>query len=518
MKNHRYIEILDTTLRDGEQTPGVSFTPAEKLELARLLISRLKIDRLEIGSARVSEGERDGVVQILNWAAHRDCLDNMEILGFADGGRSVDWIVKAGGRCINLLAKGSEKHCLTQLRKNPARHFSEVEAEITRAAQAGLTVNLYLEDWSNGMRCSFHYVYEFLNRMRGLPVRRFMLPDTLGILNTDEVSTYFQWLTRAFPEFRFDFHGHNDYGMVTANSIAAVQAGANGIHTTVNGLGERAGNQPLAQFIAALNDMTSCRCRVPERELAHASETVQGISGKRCAWNTPVVGADVFTQTCGVHADGDKKGELYCNALLPERFNRKRIYALGKLSGKASLEQNLDSLGICLTPEIRQKVLAEIVRLGDKKKTMTPADLPYIVSAVMRTPLESRVKVIDFEITTRCNGSPKAKIIMEFDGERITASSSGDGGYDAFSKALRKCMRHFDLEMPRLLDYQVTIPPGGKTDALVETTITWGFNGKTFVTNGVDSDQVVAAVNATEKMLNAVLPKNDGNADAGTRT
>jgi len=507
-KTDQYVEVMDTTLRDGEQTPGVAFTPAEKLELAKLLVNRVKVDRLEIGSARVSEGERDAVIGILNWAEHRGCLETMEILGFVDGGKSVDWIVGTGGKVINLLTKGSEHHCRVQLRKSPTRHFEEVTAEILYAEKQGLKVNVYLEDWSNGMRNSFGYVHEFLTRLRELPVERVMLPDTLGVLEPSEATMFFDWVIRSFPELRLDFHGHNDYGMVTANSLAAVRAGVSGVHTTINGLGERTGNQPLAQIVVAVNDMTNRKIRVVEKELQHASELVQSISGKRCAWNYPVVGSDVFTQTCGVHADGDKKGNLYANLLLPERFGRRRNYALGKLSGKASIDQNLEAMNLELSPEMRQKVLQEVIRLGDRKKSVSPSDLPFIIAEVLSSPLESRLKIVDYEIGTRSGGTPKARIAVELDGVRAEATSPGDGGYDAFMRALRKCMKTFNLTLPKLLDYEVRIPPGGKTDALVEATITWALPNKTMSTTGIDPDQIAAAVLATEKMLNLLLPSS----------
>jgi len=506
LKNDHGVEVMDTTLRDGEQTPGVAFTPAEKLELSKLLINRVKVDRLEIGSARVSEGERASVVGILKWAEHRGCLDAMEILGFVDGGKSVEWIRESGGKVINLLTKGSETHCRVQLRKSPARHFEEVTDEILHANELGVKVNVYLEDWSNGMRHGFGYVHEFLTRLRQLPVERIMLPDTLGILEPTEVTMFLDWIYREFPELRIDFHGHNDYGMVTANSLAAVRAGVSGIHTTINGLGERTGNQPLAQLVVAINDMTDRRTRVVEKELQHASEIVQSVSGKRCAWNCPVVGADVFTQTCGVHADGDKKGNLYANLLLPERFGRRRDYALGKLSGKASIDQNLEGMNLELAPETRQKVLQEVIRLGDRKKSVSPSDLPFIVAKVLSSPLEPRLKVVDYEIDTRAGGAPKARVAVEADGVRAEAVSHGDGGYDAFMRALRKCVATFQLKLPKLLDYEVRIPFGGKTDALVEATITWALPGKPVRTIGIDPDQIVAAILATEKMLNLLLP------------
>lgn len=504
--SHSHVEILDTTLRDGEQTPGVAFTPAEKLELARLLLGSVKVDRLEAGSARVSDGEREAVVAIIDWADHRGMRDSIEILGFVDGGKSAQWTADAGARVLNLLTKGSEKHCRIQLRKTPRQHFDDVAREVDNAVKLGLAVNVYLEDWSNGMRDSFGYIHEFVNVLSGLPVERIMLPDTLGVLFPDEVTRYFDWMFAAYPDLRLDFHGHNDYGLVTANSLAAVRAGASGVHVTVNGLGERTGNQSLAPLVVAVNDLSGRRCRVVEKMLVKASELVQNISGKRCAWNSPVTGVDVFTQTCGVHADGDKKGNLYANRLLPERFGRERLYALGKLSGKASIDQNLDAAGIELEPEVRAKVLEAVVRLGDKKKQVTPADLPFLIADVLNRPMTSRLRIVDYEIGTRSGALPCAVVTVELDGQKHTGSATGDGGYDAFVKALRKILRGLGIKMPKLIDYEVRIPPGGKTDALVETTISWDTSGhKALVTTGVDSDQLAAAIAATEKMLNFII-------------
>jgi D-citramalate synthase len=506
-RTHSPIEVLDTTLRDGEQTPGVAFTPAEKLEIARMLLTHLHVDRLEIASARVSVGEDAAVRSIIGWARKRECAGQLEILGFVDGGRSVEWIRGVGGEVLNLLAKGSEHHCRVQLRKTPARHLDDLCREIERAHKADLRVNLYLEDWSNGMRDNFAYVYNMVDKLRQLPVERFMLADTLGVLTPDEVARYMEWMLSAFPDLHFDFHGHNDYGMATANALAAVNAGAQGLHATINGLGERAGNLTLAQLTVAINDLSEHRVRIAEKELQHASDMVQTISGKRCAWNMPVLGSDVYTQTCGVHADGDKKGDLYANALAPERFGRRRDYALGKLAGRASIDQNIDQLGLDreLDPELRRKVLDEVIRLGDKKKHITSADLPFIIAGVLRAPVHQRIRIVDFEVKSHFHASPKAKVVLEVDGRRIETAAAGDGGYDAFVKALKKGLKEFGLSMLKLLDYEVRIPPGGRTDALVEASITWSLGGgRTMTTTGVDSDQLVAAVMATEKILNHV--------------
>ena len=507
MKNNSHVEILDTTLRDGEQTPGVSFSPQEKLDVARMLLSRLHVDRLEIASAGVSAGEAGAVREIVNWAEPHGFAERLEILGFIDGGKSTQWVRDCGGQVINFLAKGSPEHCQLQLRKSPRKHIDDVTREVAGAVEAGMTVNLYLEAWSCGVKHDLPYLCELLKSVLQHPVRRVMLADTLGILQPADTARYMEWMLAAFPGVHFDFRGHNDYGMVTANSLAAVRSGAAGIHTTINGLGERAGNQPLAQLVVAVHDFTDRRTKVAEKELQHASMYIQAISGKRCPWNMPVVGSDVYTQTCGVHADGDGKGELYTNQLRPERFGRRRDYALGKLAGLASIERNLEEMGLDagLTAEQKQRLLAEIVRLGDKKKAVSAADLPYIVSGVKKTPLNKALRITAADFDTKLHGVAKSRVEIEFNNRRAEAQARGDGGYDAFVKALKKCLREFGLAMPKLVDYQERIPPGGRTDALVETTISWSFNGKEYVTTGVDSDQLLAAVAATEKMLNLMV-------------
>ena len=503
-RNGRYVELLDTTLRDGEQTPGVAFTPAEKFEIARILISHLRIDRLEIGSARVSDGEREALAAILKWAEHRGCVDRMEILGFVDGGKSAAWIRDAGGKVLNLLAKGSENHCRVQLRKEPQQHFDEVCREIENAHKLGLDVNLYLEDWSNGMAHSFHYVYSFMNALKNMPLERIMLPDTLGILNPLQVVEYMRKMVKRYPDTHFDFHAHNDYDLAVSNSLAAVLAGARGLHVTVNGLGERCGNAPLASVQVILKDQFDAKTGIREERLNDVSLLVEGYSGIVVAPNQPIVGENVFTQVAGVHADGDSKAGLYCNALVPERFGRRREYALGKTSGKANIDLNLQQLGLELTAEQTRLVTQRITELGDRKETVTQDDLPYIVSDVLKHNVpDDKVRLVGYMVSLARGLKPTAGVKIEINGNRYEATAMGDGQYDAFVKALRKIYEGLlSREFPLLENYSVTIPPGGRTDALVQTVITWRINGRIVKTRALDADQTEAAIKATLKMLN----------------
>lgn len=500
------LEILDTTLRDGEQTAGVSFNASEKLAIAQLLLEELRVDRIEVASARVSKGESDAFSHICQWAASKGYLDRIEVLGFVDGGISVDWIVMGGGRVINILAKGSLKHLTTQLRKTLQEHISDIAEVVTYARSRGLTCNVYLEDWSHGIIESPEYVYELVDGLKKLDISRYMLPDTLGILDPWSTSEMCWRMLRRYPELHFDFHAHNDYGFAVANTMSAVRAGCSGVHTTVNGLGERSGNASVAAVVASLSDMMPVKMRVDESKLTHVCKYVESISGIRIPDNEPVVGENVFTQTSGVHADGDRKGSLYANQLLPERFGRVRQYALGKMSGKANIIENLDKLGISLSPEQVKLVTQRVVELGDKKEMMTAEDLPFIVADVLKSghTANDSISIVNYSLQLTKGMKPAAMLKVSIDGTEYETSSNGDGQYNAFMKALWKIYDKLGKKHPLLADYQVSIPPGGKTDALVATTIVWNMDGHEFKTRGIDSDQTEAAIKATVKMLNII--------------
>jgi D-citramalate synthase len=504
------VEVMDTTLRDGEQTPDISYTPAEKLQLARFLLEDVGVDRIEIASSKVSEGERDAAQRIASWARRVKRLRSIEILGYSDGKSSVDWIHGVGGRVINLLTKGSEKHCRTQLGMAPEKHRARVAETIAYARKRSLHVNVYLEDWSNGVRDSFDYVFAMMKTLLEGGIDRVYLPDTLGIQDPAAVTRFVSLMTRIWPDVHMEFHGHNDYGLATANCLAAVMAGARGIHTSVNAMGERAGNSKLVEVVAALHDHSQFRTNIKEDRLVAASRLVESFCGKEVSANAPIVGRDVFTQTAGIHADGDAKGDLYASSLLPGRFGRKRRYALGKLSGRASLDQNLAHLGIELPDDVRETLLRRIIELGDKKHTVVPEDLRFIIADVLKTPSEQLVRVSDYEVVVGSGRLPRATVTIAYRGREAEASAEGDGGYDAFMNATKKALRSFKITVPRLADFRVRIPPGGRTYALVETVISWsGTNPEegNLVTQGVDSDQMAAAVIATEKMLNEIVAK-----------
>ncbi|GHT03501.1 2-isopropylmalate synthase [Bacteroidia bacterium] len=498
------IEILDTTLRDGEQTSGVSFAASEKLHIARLLLVDLNVDRLEIASAKVSEGEFETVKRITRWATVHNYIDRIEVLGFVDGDVSLNWVKNAGCKVMNLLCKGSLKHCTEQLRKTPEQHLADIQAVLKQAGEMNISINIYLEDWSNGMLHSPEYVFYLMDNLKDTNIQHFMLPDTLGILNPVNTGKFCQEMCEKYPGIRFDFHAHNDYDLAVGNVFAAVNAGIPGIHTTINGLGERAGNAPLSSVIAMLHDQLKLKTNITEDNLNRVSRMVESYSGIRIPNNKPVVGDSVFTQCAGIHADGDNKNNLYYNDLLPERFGRAREYALGKTSGKSNIKKNLEAMGIELDEASMKKLTERIIELGDKKEIVTQDDLPYIISDVLHSANTDKIRIINYSLSLTQGLRPTATVRIEIDGKEYEQTAPGDGQYHAFSKVIWKIYTQLAKPKPTLTDYNVAIPTGGRTDALVQTTISWNFNGKDFKTRGLDVDQTEAAIKATVKMLNMI--------------
>jgi (R)-citramalate synthase len=499
------IQLMDTTLRDGEQTQGVSFTPAEKVSIAKALLQSLRVDRIEVASARVSQGEKKAVKSINEWAKHEGFDGRIEVLGFVDHTKSVDWIAETGGKVINLLTKGSEKHCREQLGKTLEQHTADILQTIRYALDKGLKVNVYLEDWSNGYHDNPAYVYELVDNLRHAGIGHFMLPDTLGVLSPDEVFANLSDMCSRYPELEFDFHPHNDYGLATANVMAAVRAGVNSIHCTINCLGERAGNASLAEVAVVLRDKMNLQLAIDESHIVAISNMVETFSGKRVAANAPIIGADVFTQTAGIHADGDQKGGLYKTKLGPERFSRTRSYALGKMSGKASLKKNLEQLELDLSEADQKKVLERIVKLGDSKQTITTDDLPFIIADVLASKDYQHIKLLNCSITSGLDLESTVSVRLNINGKEHLASGVGNGGFDAFIHAIEKVLAFYDYALPRLADYEVRIPKGGLTSALTECVITWDCGGDIRKTRGVHANQVFAAVLATLRIINIQL-------------
>jgi (R)-citramalate synthase len=503
------IEIMDTTLRDGEQMPGANYSPEWKLRIVQALASA-GVDRIEVCSARGFSTKEHGMLKmVMEWARENGLEEKIEVLTFVDGQVSVNWVRSAGGAAINVLCKGSKIHCEVQLKKDVQGHIQDIRETVAYAVSCGIkVVNVYLEDWSQGMAESEDYVRELLSGIKDLPIERFMLCDTLGTLSYWKTEEYVKKILEWFPGIKLDFHGHNDYGLSVANSLAAIRGGVQGIHVTINGLGERTGNAPLNEVVVNIRDHLGDNFLVGVRDdsLRSLSWTAALMTGKRVAPNKPISGKDVFSNTAGVHADGDRKGKLYEHPKLkPQRFGAQIKHPMGKLSGRANILQNLDRLGLKLSKGEVDLILKEVVRISENGRSVSMADLPYIVSIVLNRPDHVVFEVVDVESHTYNRRRPLTAITARYLDKEYQLYSQGTGGFDAFMLALHKLPRKASgVVVPRLRDFNVQIPPGSGTDALVEVIIEWEaptVNGP-FQTRGYHVDQVLASFLAAEAAMN----------------
>lgn len=503
-----FIEVMDTSLRDGEQSPGFSFPPDRKLAFAQFLLGKLGVSRVEVTSAGVSDGEFQMLKSVMDWARANGHEEKIEVLGFLKT-ESIHWVAQAGCKVVNLLAKGSEHHCRLQLRTDSKGHQQLLSQAINCALYADhLKVNVYLEDWSQGMRDSQQYVKEQIDFLAKLRVERVMLCDTMGVLNPMEAKHFVEVVHGWQPELRLDFHAHNDYGLGTANVLAAISTGyLSGVHTTINGIGERTGNADLLEVSTAVNDhLKGYMIRLDETQLLTASRMMEAMSGRRMPRNKPISGRDARTNTAGIHAHGDRAGSLYHHPkITAERFGGAEVeHALGKMAGKATIANNAEAMGFKLTPEQIGEVTRIVVNYGDEGREITTADLLYIVSQVLDEPGYIVFKLVDAEYSSKKGKRAKAVAVIDYRGQQFSIQGEGDGAFDAFMNALKDWAQTQDVVVPELTDYEPIIPPGGQTSALVQANVMWhGPNGEGhFQTVGLDTDQVLAAVYAAEKAIN----------------
>jgi len=500
------IQIMDTTLRDGLQSFGVHLSVPERQQVAEFLLRRVRVDSLEVASARVGGDEHETLTTIVKWAASHHCLERIEALGFIDGTSSVEWIASAGCRTINILAKGSERHCRKQLHWTLNDQVEYLGVEVEAARSRGMAVNVYLEDWSQGMRQSPEFVSAFALQLAKLPIERVMLCDTLGVLYPLEVRRYVQVVRTLLPRQKLDFHGHNDRGLATANTLLAIEGGVDGVHVAVNGMGERAGNTPLEEVVVNIKDFlghAGFLVNIDESQLTVASRMVAAFSARRVPPNKPIVGANVFSQTAGVHIDGDVKDELYVSDLRPERFGAQVTHVLGHLGGKASVKSNAKKLGLDLSVEELELVTEKVQELG-ANHSLSPSDLLAIVADILDRPelvTISLVKVVTNSVFAK---SASANAVIAHNGKHYAITARGGGGFDAFWNALRKWARGYGvIVIPELVHYDIDVPTSGDSSALTTVIITWRIPDKSeFITTGLDRDQVMAGIKAAVAAVN----------------
>jgi len=482
------LRVLDTTLRDGEQTPGVALTPEHKLQIARAL-DDLGVDIIEAGAAMTSEGERKAIKFISK--ARLDA----EICSFT---RAVKADIDAALSCdvdsIHMVVPTSDIHLKYKMKKTRAEIKQIALDACQYALDHGLLVEFSAEDAS---RSDPGFLREMLSAAAGLGAQRVCACDTVGVLTPERSREFYQDLTKSV-KVPVAVHCHNDFGMATANTVAAVLGGASEIHVTVNGLGERGGNAPLEEVVLSLFKFYNIKTGVKLKKLYEVSNLVEKVTGMPVSPTKPVVGENAFAHGAGIHTHGVLEHPSTYEPIPPELVGRQRKLVFGKLVGSHAVESELKRMGLKPTKEQVGEIFAQIKRLGDGGKMVTDTELRAIVDSVMGEQFTEIVKLDELTVVSGNRVTPTSSVKVKFGDKEFVESGIGIGPVDAAMSAIRKVVE--GVSNVRLQEYHVDAISGG-TDAVVSVVVKLT-DGKRMVTaRGTNGDIIMASVKA---MLNGV--------------
>lgn len=487
------LRILDTTLRDGEQTPGVLLAPEDKLAIARKL-DELGVDIIEAGSAPTSEGERAAIKAIARAGL------KAEISSYARAVKAdVDHALACDVDAVHLVVPLSDLHIEKKLRKTREQVLRESLEVAAYARDHGLLVEYSAEDAS---RADFGFLKSCYRAAAQAKVDRITFCDTVGVLAPDKVTEIFAALKAIGPPA--GFHGHNDFGLGTANTVAAVLAGAQVVHVTVNGIGERAGNASLEEVVLALETLHGVKTSIRKERLYGTSRLVSRLTRMPVAFNKAVVGENAFAHGSGIHVHGLRADPMTYEPIPPESVGRSRRIVFGKHTGKASIEMALKEMGLEATPAQAEEILQRVKGLGDKGLRVTDADLRAIVESVLQVAKEPRVKLSELSVVAGNRSTPSASVRLQVNGKEASEAASGVGPVDAALNAIRKVMRGQGVEDIELVEYHVDAITGG-TDAVVEVVVKLARGDKVITAKGAREDIVMASVEALLAGINRLL-------------
>ncbi len=484
------LRFFDTTLRDGEQTPGVSLTPQQKLEIATAL-SDIGVDVIEVGSAAASVGERDAMKMISEAGLRAEICTFVRALQL-----DIDAAADFGADSVHLVIPVSDLHIEKKMRKTREEVARMAWDAVEYAKGRGLIVELSGEDASRADQQFLHHVFSE-GVKRGAD--RLCFCDTVGLLTPEKIAAIIPPLSTIAP---LSIHCHDDLGFALANSVAALRAGAGCAHVTVNGLGERAGNTPLEELVMALEVLYGYTTRIRKEEIYHLSTLVSRLSGVPLPVNKAIVGEMAFTHESGIHAHGVMKEPSTYESIKPETIGRKRRIVLGKHSGSASVEAALNEMKYTPDEPQLKEILKRIKQIGDSGKRLSDTDLMAIADAVLAIECKPVIKMKQFTAISGSNMIPTASVTLVVNGIEMTGAATGDGPVDAAMSVLRKSV--VELADIRLEEYHVDAISGG-TDALVEVTVRLSKDGKIITSRGARTDIIMASVEAMIAGMNRLL-------------
>ncbi|MDI6883553.1 MAG: 2-isopropylmalate synthase [Hadesarchaea archaeon] len=491
VKLPRRVRIFDTTLRDGDQTPGVSFTPDQKLLVARQL-DRLGVDTIEAGTPISSEGERKAVTAIAKAGL------KAEICGLARAVKEdIDAALACGVDCVHVFISTSDLHLKHMLKMTHKQVLGQAVKFVEYAKDHGVTVEFSAMD---ATRTDLSYLKQIFQATVDAGADRINVPDTVGVI-TPRGMNYLISQLRPVIKVPISVHCHDDLGLAVANSLAAVEAGADQVQVTVNGIGERAGNASLEEVVMGLRALYGIRPNIRTKLLAETSDLVERLTGIPVPPNKAIVGDNAFAHVSGIHAHGVLEFPGTYEPISPELVGHHRRLALGKLTGRHSVEKQLRNIGVKATREQLADITGQVKALGDKGKRVTDVDLRAIAEIVIGA-LPKEEKVVELKEVTVTTGStitPTASVRLTIRGEERVGSATGVGPVDAAIAAIRTVMS--EISELRLKEYHLDAITGG-SDALAEVTVKLeDERGNIYIAKGVREDVVIASVDA---MINGI--------------
>jgi 2-isopropylmalate synthase len=505
--------IFDTTLRDGEQSPGASLNTREKLQIARYL-QMLQVDVIEAGFPYASRGDLEAVRSIARE------IRGSQIAGLArakqdDLDAAWEAVKEAEHPRLHTFISTSDIHLKYQMQKSREQVMEEAAAAVKYASRYTSNVEFSAMDAS---RSDLAYVAQIFTAAIEAGATTVNFPDTVGYAIPEEFGAKIRYLTEHIPNIHkavISVHCHNDLGLAVANSLAAVANGALQVECTINGIGERAGNTSMEEVVMALatrKDFFDYYTEIVTEHIYPTSRLVSKLTGMMVQPNKAIVGANAFSHESGIHQDAVLKEASTFEIMTPQSIGIKESsLPLGKLSGRHALREKLKVLGYSLLDEDLNLVFARFKDLADRKKHIFDEDLESLVEMeVLRRSVPEHYKLVELVVLTGTMAKPTATVKLEIDGEVHRYSSFGDGPIDATFKAIT----HLTKSECRLLKFAVSSITGG-TDALGEITVKLEEDGNVVTGRGVDPDIVTASARAYLNGLNRLYYVQMAKAEKG---
>ena len=500
------IIIFDTTLRDGEQSPGCSMNLEEKLRVARLL-DQMKVDVVEAGFPVASPGDFESVQAIAGVLKHA-VVCGLARAKPADIDACGEALKGAERRRIHTFISTSPIHMQYQLQMQPDAVLAEVTASVTRARQFTGDV-----EWSamDATRSEMDFLCRCIEAALRAGASTINLPDTVGFATPEEIGAMIATVREKVPDIDkavLSMHCHNDLGLAVANSLAGIKAGARQVECTINGIGERAGNAALEEIVMALKvrgDVMPFATNVDATQIIKASRLLSSITGFNVQPNKAIVGANAFAHESGIHQDGVLKHSQTYEIMTPESVGlTKSNLVLGKHSGRHALKAKLEAMGYDLGDNAFQDMFQRFKLLADRKKSIYDEDLAALVEddSARR---QDAIQFVSLHVTAGSRGKQMADLALSVNGAETDALSRGNGPVDAIFNAIRAIVPH---DAATLQLYQVHAVTGG-TDAQAEVTVRLEEGGQTVIGQASDADTLVASCRAYIHALNRLMLKRE---------